>query len=368
MDRKSVCLVITAHNMAECIEECLASVASQSYSNFDAIVIEDGSSDDTYRIADNFISSDPRFSIIHTDIRNAGGARNYGMKLVDAPYFMLLDGDDVFHPKMLESLYSSIHQSNADIAVCDYTQFDHGTRKMIPAPWALRVSQLPEQAVFSWRDVPGNIFAAFTGCPWNKLYRTEFVRHTGLMFPEDMSNSEDTPFVFPALIMANRITVVNEVLIDRRIGRSASVESSRARESSALYECICRVKSFLQALPEDSWQLLQQDFLNWAFDLTLWNIETISDEATQNELVKKLCANEFHELELAEHDPSYFTEYPRSMARYATILSACPKPDGGPLGKLQNLPYGKYKPWCQANFFDKVTIKWRIWRNKPVEW
>lgn len=368
MGQRILDIVVTAHNMEDYLQACLTSISEQTFTDFNVVIVEDGSTDATLSIAEDFASRDNRFRVVHTEICNAGGARNYGMGLVGSTYFMLLDGDDIFRPDMLEKLYRSISRYDADIAVCDYTQFENATHREIAAPWALRTSQLPGQECFSWRDVPGNIFAAFTGCPWNKLYRTAFVREAGLCFPEDMSNCEDTPFVYPALILAHRIVVVDEVLIDRRVARSTSVEASRANEPSALYECICRVKSFLKSQPGNVWKLLQQDYLNWAFDLTLWNIETMPDAVVRQDLVKKLSENEFIELELAEQEPVYFALYPRSMARYATILSECPNPDEGPLGSLKELPYGRFKPWCQSSIFDKVAIKWRMRRCKPVEW
>lgn len=369
----SICVVVTAHNVEECLGECLTSLAAQTLPDFEAIVVEDGSSDKTASIADEFAQKDPRFRVVHTSNLGAAGARNHGLTLVESPHFMLLDGDDVFLPTMLEALYSKATRHEADIVVCDIVQFDHSSGVHTTAPWALKESQLPnltETPVFSWRDIPGNVFAAFMGWPWDKLYRTDFVRCAGLSFPDDLPNSEDMLFTYQAIILAQRIAVANEVLIEHRTGRGRSVSNSRTRDPFAFYEGLCRMKRFLQEQPDAVWQSLRQPYLNWALDWTLWNIETMTDRAVRAKLAQRLGANGFPELELAEHEPAYFTGYPRNMARYVSILSdwSDDSPDQGPFGPSADLPYGKFKPWCQASPLEKFAIKRRLRRARPTEW
>lgn len=371
LDAAPLCVVITAHDMEDCLEASLESLSAQTLKNFRAIIIEDGSSDATGQIADQFAARDPRFEAHHTSNLRAAGARNYGIALVREPAFMVLDGDDIFHPTLLERLHNALQQNNADIALCNIDQFDHATGSHEETPWALKISQLPtDHDVCSWQDLPGNIFAAFMGWPWDKIYRTAFVRDHGLAFPEDLPNSEDMLFTYQALVLARRIAVVRDVLISHRVGRGGSVSNSRAKAPLAFYDALCRMKEFLQNQTDDAWSHLQRHYLNWAFDWTLWNIENMENDQIRTELASLLAKNEFLALELAEHEPVYFTEYPRSMARYASILNdVLPnQANDGPLGPLNALPYGKFKPWCQANAFEKLTIRHRMRRRKPSEW
>lgn len=394
-------VIVTAHNVQDCLGECLASLAAQTYENFRVLVIEDGSTDQSAEVAGEFAARDARFEVHSTPGLGAAGARNRGLALVEAPLFMLLDGDDIFHPELLEHLNAALISADADIAVCDMVQFvhdpalSHEARTRIAAPWSLKKSQLPnldEQPWVNWQTIPGNLFAAFMGWPWDKLYRTEFIRQHDLAFPEDLTNSEDMLFTYEALVLADRIAVVDEVLIDHRIERTGSVSNSRTTDPLAFYEALRRMKAFLQAQPATLWDALKKPFLNWAFDWTLWNIETLGAGDTQSKLIGMLHAGELDLLELDQHEPTYFTEYPRSMARYASLLddeasrttasnSAAPTtvaaasantctldPDAGPLGALSALPYGAFKPWSQANFLEKLQIKRRMRQNIPSEW
>lgn len=363
-------IVVTAHNMESCLSDCLQSLAAQTFANFRVLVVVDGCSDGTEAVATSFAERDVRFSFVATPGLGAGGARNRGLDWAQAPYFMVLDGDDVFHPDMLAKLYAAAVDGRADVAVCDMQEFDDVFGERTRVAWALKRSQLPSAAAFDgWRAMPGNIFAAFMGWPWDKLYRTEFVRGAGVRFPEDLPNSEDMLFVYPLLVEAQRIAVVPEVLIDHRMGRGDTVSSSRVREPYAFYEAICRMKAFLMERSK-AWKGLQKDFLNWAFDWTLWNIETIGDAAVAREMTQRLHDGGFPALGLSEHEAKYFTGYPRSMARYATLMNSlgADERNNGPLGSCRDLPYGKYRCWDDMNYAQKALAVLRDKIHGPSEW
>ena len=367
----AVDVIVTAHNMESCIGACLDSLERQTFESLRVVVVEDGSTDGTAAIAQDFAARHARFSVISTGGLGAGGARNRGMQEVRAPYFMILDGDDVFHPDMVEALHHAAIDGGADIAICDMQEMDDATGALTHPLWALKQSQLPAEGAFDgWRDMDGNIFAAFMGWPWDKLYRTEFVRGRGLSFPEDLPNSEDVVFTYQALVLAKRLAVANRVLVDHRMGRGSTVSSSRERAPLAFYDAICRVKAFLREQPDDTWEKLQRDYLSWAFDWTLWNIETMPDEGTRRMMARTLHDGALEALELEKHPASFFAGYPRSMQRYATLMTwlDVESHDNGPLGRLDALPYGAYKFWDFMNPAQKALAAWRERHPKPSEW
>ena len=156
----AVDVIVTAHNMESCIGACLDSLERQTFESLCVVVVEDGSTDGTAAIAQDFAARHARFSVISTGGRGAGGARNRGMQEVRAPYFMILDGDDVFHPDMVEALYRAAIDGGADIAICDMQEMDDATGALTHPLWALKQSQLPAEGAFNgWRGMDGNIFA-----------------------------------------------------------------------------------------------------------------------------------------------------------------------------------------------------------------
>lgn len=369
-------VIVTAHNVGPYLSECLNSLACQTLTDFRVIIIENGSNDATGSIADAFARQDNRFNVIHREALGPAGARNLGLEIVEAPYAMLLDGDDVFHPTLLAHLHTAIEAYEADVALCDIIQFEEHPgrrkRKYMNAPWALKRSQLDAMQpggtiVTSQRNIPGNIFAAFMGWPWDKLYRVSFLHEHALKFPTSLSNSEDMPFTYQALVLARRIAIVDQVLIEHRVGRAESVSGSRMEHPLDFYAAICMMKSFLDTLPECNRNRLKKDFLNWSLDWTLWNIESMNHEPTRLELSRALLNGQLAELELADHPAAYFTEYPRSMARYTDLLTELEKADGtvnanaGPLGQLDLLPFGSATPWRFAGL-PRKTLEWILRR------
>lgn len=402
-----VSIVLTTYNLADCVREALESLCAQSYTHIEIIVVDDGSRDGTLEIVEEFAQGDARIRLFQTEHVGAGGARNFGLSQVQGDYVMILDGDDVFDVHMVEYLVRHAECTQADVCVCLSEEMDHVSGARTPIPWAVKRSQISEDVyegfermeargakeagadalraatgagenasnssvshalTCSYRTIPGNLFAAFMGWPWDKLYRTDFLRAHNLVFPTDLRHSEDLLFVYPALLYAERIAVVDRVLVAHRMGRGVSVSSSRSEHIHAFYDAIVRMKAIVRAI-DDSPALMQQ-FLNWAFDWTLWNIETLPDKEVARRVCVALMHNAYPELELSSHSPAYFTQYPRSMARYSSLLLdfEVDEPDRGPLGPLADLPYGKYKPWQFANVFEKFAIRWRTWRARPTEW
>ena len=150
--------------MESCVAACLDSLIRQTIPPLHIIIVEDGSTDASAAVIDTFAKNDQRFTVISTNGIGAGAARNRGMQEVSAPYFMLLDGDDVFHPTMIESLYRAAADGNADIAICDMQEMDDATGAFTHPLWALKQSQLPPTAAFDgWRAMSGNLFAAGPG-------------------------------------------------------------------------------------------------------------------------------------------------------------------------------------------------------------
>lgn len=126
-----ITVVIPAYNVAPFIGEALASVQSQSLADFEAIIIDDGSTDDTAICIAPFLA-DPRFRCIRTDNRGLSAARNRGLSESKTQFVALLDGDDRYRPDYLVSMLTRIRsQPHVDFVTCDAESFvgDDGPRE-----------------------------------------------------------------------------------------------------------------------------------------------------------------------------------------------------------------------------------------------
>jgi glycosyltransferase involved in cell wall biosynthesis len=118
---KNVCVsvIIPVYNSETRIKICLDSVKKQTFENFEVIIINDGSTDNSLNIIDAFCESDSRFRVISTSNQGVSAARNLGIKYSEGDYIALIDSDDVLNESYLQCLYENIRKTNSDIAFVD---------------------------------------------------------------------------------------------------------------------------------------------------------------------------------------------------------------------------------------------------------
>ena len=105
------------------LARCLNSVKSQTFENWQAICVDDGSPDKSGEIAESYAKQDKRFVVVHKENGGLSDARNFGMNYADGDYIMYLDSDDFIHPQTMEIAYKAITENKADIASFSYDRF-----------------------------------------------------------------------------------------------------------------------------------------------------------------------------------------------------------------------------------------------------
>lgn len=126
-------VIISVYNKASHISATIDSVLNQSYSEFEVIIINDGSTDDSKMILDAL--EDPRIQVLHQDNQGVSHARNKGIVLAKAKYIALLDGDDQWHPDYLKRMYGTI-QSYSDYSVFTCAIAHKYSDAIVPVPYS----------------------------------------------------------------------------------------------------------------------------------------------------------------------------------------------------------------------------------------
>ena len=313
---ETVSIVLTVYNLEAYLERTLRSVMAQTYPALEIICVDDGSTDGSAAILARLAACDARIRIITQENAGVGPARNAGLAAATGAYVMILDGDDVFEPTLVEHLMARTALGGevpVDVVICRANQFDDVSGKTKDLAYSIRMDQVPAHDPFAPADMADYVFSAFVGWPWDKLYRREFLVRENLAFPA-LKNSEDLYFVFLAVALAERISICDEVLIHHRMNRSTSISGSRLRSADEFYRAICLLKDRLRS--SGTYERLEWGFLNWALDYTLWNIITLPAGTERANLVKRLVTGEFSELELDAHGKEYFALYPRTAMNY----------------------------------------------------
>jgi len=120
MKNVKISVIIPVYNVIDFLKECLGSVLNQTYKNLEIILVDDGSTDGSSQICDEYKKKDRRIQVIHKENGGLSDARNYGMKYAKGEYIAFLDSDDYVENTMYEKLYNKAISENADYVECDF--------------------------------------------------------------------------------------------------------------------------------------------------------------------------------------------------------------------------------------------------------
>lgn len=225
---KKVSIIMPVHN-AECyLKDSIEDIIKQTYDNWELICVDDGSTDASSDILNDYSQRDYRIRVINTENNGAGAARNKGITLISGEYTLFLDSDDRFSDELIRKAVSKAEETNADIVCFGAERFD-GTVGLYNdeyfSKWILNTSLVPSIDTFSYLDCPDNIFQISPPVPWNKIYRTGLFAKEGILFQEYPYNN-DSYFVCIALCYAKRITTISDRLVLYRTGNKGKISSS----------------------------------------------------------------------------------------------------------------------------------------------
>ena len=120
MEDYKVSVIVAAYNIQDYIVKCLESIENQTYKNLEVIIVDDGSSDNTGKLAEEFAENDNRFIIIHKENGGVSSARNRGIDIASGDFIGFVDGDDTIEVDMYEMLVNNAIKYDADISHCGY--------------------------------------------------------------------------------------------------------------------------------------------------------------------------------------------------------------------------------------------------------
>ena len=233
-----ISIIIPVYNIACYLRQCLLSVVNQTLRDIEIIIIDDGSTDESAHICDEFAKNDDRIVVVHRLNEGLSSARNAGIDMAKAPYVLFVDGDDWIELDLCEKVYDIAKANKADLVLFTYTMFFCKNRKKQTTKTGIPSGKLTEKQAIDF-----NI--RYSLAVWLGLYHRNIVSH--VRFP-DGKYHEDTGVSHRLIHAADCIYLTNDALYNYRIGRSGSIMSNpTTKEHPDLREMLYRKIDDLQS-------------------------------------------------------------------------------------------------------------------------
>ena len=298
----TVSVIIPVFNAEKYISTCIESLITQSYSDFEIICVDDGSTDNSPRILQQYMSMDPRIKIIEQKNQFAGNARNTGMEVASGKYCMFLDVDDFFEKNMIELQVRQIERDHADICICDADIYDDQTGTFRKSEWLLAKSYIPH-VPFNREEIKDHIFFIKTPAAWNMIISAAFIKKYALRFQET-KNTNDLYFTYAALNLAQKITVVDMVLVHYRMGTGSNLQSGNDESPLDFCRAFLKLKKLL--IKKGVFDEVKRGYISLYLTNFEYHMFTLQSVQSFEVLYDYFKENGRQELELDCHDVECF--------------------------------------------------------------
>ncbi|MEJ8741116.1 glycosyltransferase family 2 protein [Phocaeicola sp. HCN-6420] len=203
-----ISVIVPIYNVEEYLPACIESIINQTYKDLEILLIDDGSTDNSGKICDEYAKQDGRCIVIHQQNKGLSGARNTGLDHATGEYISFIDGDDYIHPQMLEILYEALQKGDYDFSMVTFKQVWKYCKEDITVTinntfTANRLSLMKRlynvnDQKLKWSEMNFQVV-------WNKLYKKSLI--SNLRFKQ--TGTEDTEFNNQVYLKTNSALLVN---------------------------------------------------------------------------------------------------------------------------------------------------------------
>ena len=204
-----ISLIVPVYNVEKYLKNCLDSILNQSYSDFELILVDDGSTDQSGKICDEAQKMDSRIRVLHKENGGLSSARNAGTRLARGEELAYIDSDDMIHPDYLKILLQNLEKTGADISVCRYVDFEDQD------PFG-KMPETEKLSVISGREAVEQIVGPhlrYMITAWGKLYKAALKEL--LIYPEGKIH-EDEYVTYQVFYHAEKLAVTDRPLYGYR--------------------------------------------------------------------------------------------------------------------------------------------------------
>lgn len=231
MSNPLVSILIPVYNVEAFLPQCLDSVIGQTYQNLQIVLIDDGSTDKSWQIMQEYIQKDNRMEIYHQDNAGVATTRNHLLDKIKGEYFLFIDSDDWIESDMVEFLISKQEESNADLVMCENVIND-----------ALVSGNFTQKILLRHQAIERFLYhIEFRGSLWNKLIKTNLL--SNCKFQSGISLGEDALFCWHILQYVTTVLMTDRQLYHYRMNNESICHSNfgpKKLSAHRVWDQICK--------------------------------------------------------------------------------------------------------------------------------
>jgi len=242
----SITVVVPAYNAEKYIVECINDIRQQTLTDFECLIVDDGSKDNTKKVIANSIKDDSRFKLLPLE-QNSGvsAARNHALTQARGEYIIFLDSDDGFNPTLLEKLYTPAVIHGIDVVICNLELFDRSSGRVTPR--VLNLDKDKTNTVMTPKKYGINrIFSSLGNAAWNKLIRRDILLRSHISFDETIRIHEDMLFCSILMTRTNDFFFVDEDLITYRVNNQQSALGGAVKYPFDTIHAVKKLEQYLK--------------------------------------------------------------------------------------------------------------------------
>jgi len=197
-----VSIIVPVYNTERYLHRCIDSILSQTFLDFELLLIDDGSRDCSGKICDFYSQNDSRIKVFHKRNNGVSSARNFGIKQSSGDYITFIDSDDYVSSDYLDKLIDCRKHCQLSVSGCYLVSDGVDTDCQFGIPGVYNLNEFVS-------TLDSNLDIAPFRSPWAKLFMSEIIKSNKIFFDEDMTIGEDTCFFFSYLLLCNNISISN---------------------------------------------------------------------------------------------------------------------------------------------------------------
>lgn len=209
-----VSIIVPVYKVEAYLGGCIESILSQTFTDFELLLIDDGSPDKSGEICDEYAAKDERVRVFHQENAGVSAARNLGIEKAEGELIAFVDSDDWVEPAYLDAIVHRVGDSDIMFFAFHWHFEDGCVKTMTYGDVRAEGVEEVEKCISFLRENCTDL--NFFGYTWNKVFRSEVIKNNRIKFVEGLDASEDEVFTLSFCIKANRLRIIPNVLYNYR--------------------------------------------------------------------------------------------------------------------------------------------------------